>query len=409
MKKFDQYARSYAALVVQSGISLRKGQSLLIKTGYGTYPFARLIAETAYKLGALQVVVDIDDPQLTRARIDAQQEAEVTVLPDYQRQIDYEMMVKDWAYVRIDNTEDRHWLADADAVKLSAMRKAASTWSALYRQSRMRHEHPWCVICAPGPVWARKVLGEQATVEDLWETLAPILRLDAPDPSKAWIEHSARLTERCATLDALHIAKLHFSSPATELTIGFRAEHRWFGGGDPLPNGTWFLPNIPTEEVFTVPDLASAEGYVHTTRPVSVMDSLVEDVTFTFKNGLVTSCTARVGQGVMDNFLKIDQGARRLGEVALVDESSPLAASGKVFGSILYDENASCHLALGAGYPTCLAHGSTLSSDEDLQAAGCNTSLTHTDFMVGSSDMDVTAVSRDGKKTVIMRSGRFVL
>ena len=130
MKKFDQYARSYAALVVQSGISLRKGQSLLIKTGYGTYPFARLIAETAYKLGALQVVVDIDDPQLTRARIDAQQEAEVTVLPDYQRQIDYEMMVKDWAYVRIDNTEDRHWLADADAVKLSAMRKAASTWSA---------------------------------------------------------------------------------------------------------------------------------------------------------------------------------------------------------------------------------------------------------------------------------------
>jgi aminopeptidase len=245
-------------------------------------------------------------------------------------------------------------------------------------------------------------------VEDLWQLLTPILKLDAEDPAQAWQEHSDNLVKRGNWLNSLNIASLTFKSPKTDLTIGFRKEHLWLGGGDPLPNGTWFLPNIPTEEVFTTPDLATAHGYVATTKPVSVMDSLVEDVLLTFEKGKVVSCKARVGQEIMDRFLGMDAGASFLGEVALVDEDSPIALSGRTFGSILYDENASCHLALGAGYPSCIAESEKLSSESQLQAAGCNTSMVHTDFMVGSADMKITATTRDGETVVIMENGRFV-
>jgi aminopeptidase len=180
------------------------------------------------------------------------------------------------------------------------------------------------------------------------------------------------------------------------------------GGGDPLPNGNWFLPNIPTEEVFTTPDFTTANGFVATTRPVSVMDSLVEDVVLTFAHGKVVACTARVGQQIMDRFLQMDAGASLLGEVALVDEDSPIALSGKIFGSILFDENASCHLALGAGYPSCLRDSVKLTSEKHLREAGCNTSLVHTDFMIGSEDMRITAKTRDGRFVTIMENGRFL-
>ena len=408
MKSIEQLIADYARLVVESGVRLYKGQSLMIKTGYDTYYFARAIAESAYDHGALLVQIEIDDPFLTRKRTDTQSVEELSNVPDFLRQMDYEMMVKDWAYVRIDNTEDRHWLAEAKAEGLSALRSALSKSGTLYRNSRMRHEHPWCVICAPGPVWAKRILGEQATVEDLWTLLEPILKLDAPDPAQAWQEHSDNLVKRGEWLNSLAIETLRFQSAKTDLTIGFRPEHLWLGGGDPLPNGNWFLPNIPTEEVFTTPDFTTANGFVATTRPVSVMDSLVEDVVLTFAHGKVVACTARVGQQIMDRFLQMDAGASLLGEVALVDEDSPIALSGKIFGSILFDENASCHLALGAGYPSCLRDSVKLTSEKHLREAGCNTSLVHTDFMIGSEDMRITAKTRDGRFVTIMENGRFL-
>jgi aminopeptidase len=408
MKSIDQLIADYARLVIESGVRLYRGQSLMIKTGYDTYYFARALAQCAYDHGAILVQIEIDDPFLTRKRTDVQSVEELSNVPDFFRQMDYEMMVKDWAYIRIDNTEDRHWLAEAKAEGLSALRSALSKSGTLYRNSRMRHEHPWCVICAPGPIWAKRILGEQATVEDLWNLLEPILKLNTPDPALAWQQHSDTLVKRGEWLNSLRIENLRFQSAKTDLTIGFRPEHLWLGGGDPLPNGTWFLPNIPTEEVFTTPDFATASGHVATTRPVSVMDSLVEDAVLRFEQGKVVSCTARVGQQIMDRFLQMDAGASLLGEVALVDEDSPIALSGKVFGSILFDENASCHLALGAGYPSCLSNSARLNGERQLREAGCNTSLVHTDFMVGSADMRITAKTRDGRSVQIMENGRFV-
>jgi aminopeptidase len=409
MKTIGQMIEDYARLIVHTGVGLYGGQCLQIKTGAENYWFAQKIAEIAYGCGALLVDIQIDDLKLVRKRIDAQNPEQLTVVPDYAKLVDYEMMAKDWAYVRIDNTEDREWLEDVDAEKLSAYKSAIGRSGALYRQSRMRNEHPWCVVCAPGPIWAKSVLGPDATVEEFWNVLAPILRLDADDPAAAWKQHAQKLSERSLFLNNLKISTLHFTSAKTDLTIGFTEAHLWMGGGDPLPNGSWFMANIPTEEVFTTPDRLFVEGHVATTRPVSVMDSLVEDVELEVKDGKVVSCKARIGQQIMDRFLDTDEGARYLGEVALVGEDSPIARSNKIFNSILFDENASCHLALGAGYPSCLANAEQLSTDEKLLEAGCNNSLVHTDFMIGSPDMDITASTRTGEQVQIMRNGKFVI
>lgn len=401
--------KDYANLIVTTGVALYPGQCLQIKTGADTYWFAQEIAASAYEHGATLVRIDIDDLKLARKRLDCQDTAQLEVVPDYARMVDFEMMAKDWAYVRIDNTEDREYLADADAKKLSAYKAALGKSGMIYQRSRMRHEHPWCVVCAPGPKWARSVLGPQATVEEFWEVLAPILKLDQDDPARAWKEHAATLQRRGDRLNALQIRQLHFTGTGTDLVIGFTEQHRWMGGGDPLPNGNWFMANIPTEEIFTTPHRLSAEGYVVTTRPVSVMDSRVEHVRLEFKEGKVVACTAERGQDVMDRFLAVDEGARYLGEVALVGEDSPIARSNRIFNSILYDENASCHLALGAGYPSCLANAHELSTEEKLLEAGCNRSLVHTDFMVGSADMDIDAKTVDGEVIAIMRKGMFVI
>ena len=409
MKTIGQMVEDYAALIVHTGVGLYGGQCLQIKTGAENYWFAQKIAEIAYGCGALLVDIQIDDLKLVRKRIDAQNPEQLGAVPDFAKLVDYEMMVKDWAYVRIDNTEDRQWLQDADAQKLSAYKSAIGRSGALYRQSRMRNEHPWCVVCAPGPIWAKSVLGSDATVEEFWHVLAPILRLDTDDPAAAWKQHAGMLLERSLFLNNLKISTLHFTSTKTDLTIGFTEAHRWMGGGDPLPNGSWFMANIPTEEVFTTPNRLLVQGHVVTTRPVSVMDSLVEDVELEFKDGKVVSCKARVGQQIMDRFLDTDEGARYLGEVALVGEDSPIARSNRIFHSILFDENASCHLALGAGYPSCLANAEQLSTDEKLLEAGCNNSLVHTDFMIGSPDMDITASTRAGEQVQIMKSGKFVI
>lgn len=409
MKTIEQMIEDYARLIVHTGVGMYRGQCLQIKTGAENYWFAQKIAEIAYGCGALLVDIRIDDLKLVRKRIDAQDPEQLGVVPDYAKLVDYEMMVKDWAYIRIDNTEDRQWLEDVDAQKLSAYKNGIGRSGVLYRQSRMRNEHPWCVVCAPGPIWAKLVLGPDATVEEFWNVLAPILRLDVDDPAAAWKQHAEKLLQRSQFLNNLKIATLHFTSAKTDLTIGFTEAHRWMGGGDPLPNGSWFMANIPTEEVFTTPDRLFAHGYVTTTRPVSVMDSLVEEVKLEFKDGKVVSCTARVGQHIMDRFLETDEGARFLGEVALVGEDSPIARSNRIFHSILFDENASCHLALGAGYPSCLANAEQLSTDEKLLEAGCNNSLVHTDFMIGSPDMDIAAYTRTGEKVQIMRNGKFLI
>lgn len=408
MKSIRQMVKEYADLVVSSGVALYAGQSLLIRTPLESYWFAQALAERAYEKGAALVKIELDDLHLLKKRLEHQEERHLSDLPYYQKVVDYEMIVKDWAYIRIDNTENRHQLVGADANKLALYKSALSRAGKLLSAKRMRHEIPWCVICVPGEVWAKDVLGKEGTVEELWNIVGPILKLDHANPIEAWEKQSNLLKERSAKLDALNIRALNFKSKTANLRVGLPEAHLWVGGGDTLPSGRHFLPNIPTEEIFTTPDYLDVNGMVTTTRPVSVLDTIVEGVTLTFKEGRVVDCHAEVGQEVMNRFLEIDKGARYLGEVALVDESSPIAKSKRVFGSILYDENASCHLALGAGYPSTLKGSEALTNEELLNRAGCNTSAVHTDFMVGSADLTITAETPTGE-VAIMEGGLFVI
>lgn len=398
---------TYADLVILKGINLKKNKSVAIMTGPGTYYFARALSKSAYRNGALYVQVLLDDLDVLATRLDNQNEEQLKHSPSFIRALDNEMCAEGWSYIRIDSTEDRLDHAPLHQEKNQVYGTAKREFSATRLKKTMRHELPWCVVVAPAPLWARKVLGEHATTADLMDVLKPILRLDEDDPCAAWDKHGLMLKKRRDRLDEMHIDSLHFKSPVTDFTIGFTEQARFLGGSETLPDGTPFFPNLPTEEIFTTSDRMRANGYITTTRPVSVLNSRTEEVRLVFKDGEVVDYSAKVGKEVLDAFFSIDEGTRRIGECALVDESSPIAQSGLVFDSILIDENASCHIALGDGYPTCLTHGASLTTEESLNEAGCNTSLMHVDFMVGSKDMNITARTREGMDIQIMKMGLF--
>ena len=401
------YESIYAKVVLHKGINLRVGQKLIVKTSPMNYRFAQIIAKEAYTIGADYVYIDLQDYALDRERMMHQNDEQLSYVPLFYQNMEQQFLAEDWAYIRIDNTEDRSELASVPTEKITVYQKAIRKSSAVFTTSMMRHEHAWCVICAPGPVWAKQVLGPEANVEDLYKVLIPILRLDEPDPLTAWEEHAEKLHMLSEELTDRDLKEIHISDSktGTDITIGLRKEARWIGGPKNLPNGTPYFPNIPTEEIFTVPDRLTANGVVYTTKPLTIFGSRVDGCSFTFKEGKVVAYSAAEGEDILAQFLKTDDGASFLGELALVDKNTPIAKSHKIFSSILYDENAACRIALGAGYPACLKNGSELNSEEELQKAGCNTSMLHTDFMIGSPTTEITAMTYGGEKVVIMHEG----
>ncbi|MDC7235041.1 MAG: aminopeptidase [Spirochaetales bacterium] len=401
--------KDYARVVLKKGLNLKKDQNLLINCNAGNYDMARELAKEAYALGAGYVEISVMDNYITRARLSAQDGKSLEYVPNFEIGKGHQLLSEDWARIRIDSTEEQDVLSDADSEKLGTLSRAKRSALNFVSRSMMNGEHPWCVICSPGPEWAKKVHGEDATTEELWETLKPVLRLDQKDPEKAWEDHGKSLWERCARLNNMKLDRLHFEAEGTDLTIGLNTISRWHGGPSSLPDGRMVFNNMPTEEVFTTPDFSRCEGSVRVTKALKVLETPVEGARFRFEKGRVVEFSAHRGEDVLQKFLDMDEGARSLGEVALVDESSPIAASGLIFGSILYDENASCHIALGAGYPTCLELPPGTSGDEALRAHGCNTSLMHTDFMIGSSDLNVTGYDKEGKAWPVIRNGSFAL
>jgi len=397
----------YADLIIEKGINVKEKKGVLILSGSGTYYFARALAKSAYRHKAKFVQILLDDLDILSSRLDNQNDEELAYNPAFMQALDYQFIAEEWAYIRVDNTEDRLDHAPLDGRKNQILSKAKRQFSEERSRRLMRHQLPWCVCIAPGPLWAEQVLGAGASTNDLMDVLKPILLLDQGDPAAAWDDKAETLKQRQLHLNGLGIDSLHFKSPITDLTIGMNRTSRFVGGSEVLPDGRPFFANLPTEEIFSTPDWRRTDGYVTTTRPVSVLDTPTEAVRLVFEAGKVVDYSAAIGQEAMDRFFQVDEGTRSIGEVALVDETSPIAKSGLVFHSILLDENASCHIALGEGYPTALSNGSSLDTDEALRSAGCNTSLMHTDFMIGSPDMTITARLWDGGEVVIMRDGVF--
>lgn len=404
------FAERLADLVLRKGVNLKNGQCLTIVVGPKTYEYASVMARQAYALGAKYVNIVVSDPRVNAARsMNQTNDEDLTFVPSFLKAYDYEQISEEWARVRIDSGEDRIETFESDLNNLQKISKAIRKSGKEYSSRTMSNQLSWNVCAAPGPEWAKQILGEEATEEDLAEVLGKILKIDGDDYLIKWDEFDAACKKRMEWLNNLKIKTLHYKSPVTDFKVGFTEKARFCGGSGYLADGSIFFANLPTEEIFATPDMDTAEGYITTTRPVTVLDNLTEEVTLYFEKGKVVDVKAKTGLDIMKKYLDIDEGARRLGEVALVDESSPIAESGLVFGSILIDENASCHLALGAGYPECLKTEFPMKTEKDMLENKCNVSLVHTDFMVGSKDLDIYAETYDGKQVQIMKQGRFTL
>ena len=413
--EFEQNLEKYAQVVVKVGLNLQPGQRLLIGTPVGgalapleAAPFVRLIAAQAYQAGARLVDVMWGDDQLQLIRLqhasrDSLQEYpawQVTTAVEYARQGDAILMIF---------AHDPDLLNGQDAELVGMVDQIAARNTAPIFDYMARNATNWLMIAVPVPGWSAKVFPDvapEAQNARLWDTLFDICRVKHTDPVAAWQDHVNQLAVRSDYLNRKQFAALRFTGPGTDLTIGLPASHVWRSGRMTDAAGIPFTGNIPTEEVFTMPHKERTEGVVTATKPLSLGGGLVEALSMTFAGGRVVKFTAERGEEALRQVLKTDEGASRLGEVALVPHSSPISQCGLIFYNILIDENASSHIALGHALKFGLDKGETL-SDEEFAAAGGNLSSIHLDFMIGSGEVDVDGVRGDGAAEPVMRGGEW--
>ena len=405
--------RNYADTLL-SAVNLQKGQCLLIRAQPIHRRFVSVLAEEAYKRGARYVRFDnteAENPALYKARVEYSFEEYLDYAPRSRYEPYGTMIDEDWAFLTLSGPEDPDFLSGLDPARNARCVRSAAAAMKPYQRRMMDSEVAWLVAFFPTEKMASRILGRKASpaaLKELWKILRPILRLDTPDPSAAWKRHCSTLDERARRLDALALDSLRFRGPGTDLTIGLLEQSTWGGGSERTASGRLFYPNIPTEEVFTTPDARSTEGRAAITRPVLVpsIGKIVTDGWLEFREGRVVDYGARSGKEALDILLAMDDGAGRLGEVALVDGSSPIFLSGKVFHNILFDENAASHIALGASYSGCV-RGAERLGDGELAALGANVSMVHTDFMIGGPDVEVSGKTRDGREISVIEKGRF--
>ncbi len=401
--------RKYADVILKSGINLQENQPVLIRTEVGQRGFAGVLARRAYELGASFVQVQMNDPRIDRSRIDAAREDSLDFVPSFIPPTYRAYVDENWASIGLVGPETPDIFEGVDSGRLGRARKAASIAAREWLQRVSSNEIAWNVCLYPTPGWAEKVLGDAVDWEArIWKHLVPILRLDAGDPAAAWELHDRELKRRAGHMNAARYDLIRFKGPGTDLTVGMRPNRRFLGGRGLAKDGRAFFANIPTEEIFSTPDAGRTEGTVRCTRPVEVMGTNVEGAWFRFEKGTAVEFGAEKNAAVLEQFLKLDERGRFLGEVALVGTDSPIYRSGRIFHSILFDENAACHIALGNGYTECV-EGAAGKSSEDLLADGCNVALVHVDFMIGSDAVSVFGVRGDGREERVIDNGRFVI
>lgn len=404
------YLKKYAEVIIKSGVNLYEGQSLVINCGVRNVDFGLLLGQTAYENGAKFVDLNLGSDYMRKFRIDNNKNnSDLEYIPNFALTKANEMLANDWATIKIDNTEEIDVLKDSDSSKYQMMAKAEHQAFAHLSKSLTSFKNVWTIAAVPGPKWAERILKTDApdAEEQLWKKIIPIMRLDAPDPVAAWTAHAENLVKRSSVLTAMQLDKVKFTAPGTDLEVGINKTSVWKGGYGTGVNGRNFIPNLPTEEVFTTPDFRRTNGRAQITKPVKVLETQLYGIWFEFKDGKVVNFGADNNVEILEKYFKIDEGASYLGEVALVDGYSKVFESGLVFNSILYDENAACHIALGRGFASCLSNGNNLNSNEELSKAGCNYSLVHTDFMIGSPEINVKGYTQSGEEVAIITNGKF--
>ncbi len=398
----------YAEVLLKTGLNIYKGQCLNISCPVSAYSFGLIVSGKAYEMGAKYVRIDVVSNEYTKIRAEKCEDDFLDFVPSYSFALYNEMVAENWAFLSLDDTEEQDVLSSTDSTKISTITKAFRQSRKVLRENLMKDKMPWCVAAYPGENWAEKVTGSR-DVNKLWEILIPILKLDSDDPAAEWEKSAAAIHKRAEVLNNWQLDRIHFEGPGTDLSIKLSPFSRWLGAGSNTPDGRSFMPNIPTEEIFTTPDFRLTEGKVKVTMPLKVLEKMVKGAWFEFKSGKVINFGADENADILKEYLAMDDGASFLGEVALVDSSSPIYRSGKLFGSILYDENASCHIALGGGYPPAFSNSNLFVTENVQKEFGCNDSIVHTDFMIGSPEIQVTGFNKSGASFKIINNGKFVI
>jgi aminopeptidase len=399
-----------AEVAVRVGLGLKPGQELVVTAPLDAVALVRRITEHAYKAGASLVTTVLSDEESTLMRFRHGRNEGFDTAPTWL----YEGMAaayKNGAARLAIVGEDPSLLAKEDPEKVSRANRARSKAYMPALNMIAGFDINWTIVAAATPAWAKTVFPddpEDVAVSKLWQAIFSASRVDTPDPIAAWEKHNADLQARTRMLNDKNYAALHFRGPGTDLRVGLADGHEWNGGSTAAKNGIVCNANIPTEEVFTTPHKDRVDGYVTSTKPLSYNGTLIQDIQVRFEGGRIVESKARTGEAVLNKVLDTDEGARRLGEVALVPFSSPISQSGLLFFNTLFDENASSHIALGQAYSKCIRNGGTMSEDE-LASHGSNKSLIHIDWMIGSDQIDVDGITQDGRAEPLMRGGEWVM
>ncbi|PQL57913.1 aminopeptidase [Veillonella infantium] len=400
--------KKYAHTLLKYGVNLQQDQTLVISVDVENKDFAVIVTEEAYELGAKEVVLNWRCSPIARQRLlhakESVLEKPANWIPEF-----YKQYIDDKAAFLSLISANPKALEGIPTDRISLQSRNLNKALSFYHTAIMNSSVTWCVASVPTVLWA-DLLGYEGTdeekIDQLWTTLLKLCRIEGIEPKDTYRHHMAKLRRRCEALNKLDLKSLRYTCEnGTDLLLELPEGHIWLGGEESAKDGTIFNANIPTEEVFSAPQYNGVNGVVYSTKPLIYHGNTISDFSFTFKEGKIVEYTAKEGYEVLKELVETDEGSHYLGEVALVDHFSPISQSNQIFYETLFDENASCHLAIGASYPTCLKNSDGL-SEEELKERGLNHSLTHVDFMIGHERMNIKGYTRDGQAIDIMIDGR---
>ena len=400
--------KKYAHTLLKYGVNLQEDQTLVISVDVENKDFAVIVTEEAYRLGAKEVVLNWRCSPIARQRLlhanESVLEKPANWIPEF-----YKQYIDDKAAFLSLISANPKALEGIPTDRISLQSRNLNKVLSFYHTAIMNSSVTWCVASVPTVLWA-DLLGyegsDEEKIDQLWATLLKLCRIEGVEPKDTYRHHMAKLRHRCEALNKLDLKSLRYTCEnGTDLLLELPEGHIWLGGEESSKDGTIFNANIPTEEVFSAPQYNGVNGVVHSSKPLIYHGNTISDFSFTFKEGKIVEYTAKEGYEVLKELVETDEGSHYLGEVALVDHFSPISQSNQIFYETLFDENASCHLAIGASYPTCLKNSDGL-SEEELKERGLNHSLTHVDFMIGHERMNIKGYTRDGQAVDIMIDGR---
>ena len=396
----------YAKLLARTGLNIKKGQTVFIAAGLDQPEFVAMVTEECYKAGASEVYVEWSYQPVDKISSKYRSLESLSELKPWAK-AKWEFKAKNYSCRLWIDSDDPDGMSGIDQQKMSKARQALYPQVKPYREA-LENKHQWCIAAVPGKEWAKKVfpnLSEKKAMEEMWKVILHTSRADGRNPIAAWKEHNADLDARCEYLNGLGLKYLEYkSSNGTDFKVELLEDGIFAGGNEKTLHGRVFNPNIPTEEVFTSPKAGAAEGIVYSSKPLSYMGELIENFSMRFENGKVVEVKAEKGEELLKHMVSMDEGAAKLGECALIPYDSPINESGVLFYNTLFDENASCHLAVGMGFNECLKGFEKL-TNEECKARGINDSMIHVDFMIGTRDMSIVGITKTGERVQIFENG----